>query len=44
MDKNSVRRKVSMNIVWIGCHQEGLLAFKSILESGRKIKAFITLD
>lgn len=33
-----------MNIVWVGCHEEGVLAFKSVLESGRKIKAFLTLD
>lgn len=34
----------AMNIVWIGCHEEGLPAFKSVLERGKKIKAFITLD
>lgn len=33
-----------MNIVWISCHEEGILAFKSVLESGKKINAFITLD
>ena len=24
----------AMNIVWIGCHEEGLQAFKSVLERG----------
>lgn len=35
---------MSMKIVWIGCHSEGVDAFKSILESGWKIDRFITLD
>lgn len=33
-----------MNIVWIGCHEEGLMAFKMVLEKGEKVTAFITLD
>lgn len=33
-----------MKIVWIGCHEEGLKAFCSVLESGRRIDAFITLE
>lgn len=33
-----------MNIVWIGCHEEGIIAFKNTLEKGKKISAFITLD
>lgn len=33
-----------MNIVWIGFHEEGLPAFKSVLEKGKKVSAFITLD
>lgn len=33
-----------MNIVWIGCHEEGLPAFKAVLEGGAKVKAFITLS
>lgn len=33
-----------MNIVWVGCHEEGVLAFKSVLENGKRVKAFITLD
>lgn len=33
-----------MNIVWIGCHEEGIKAFKTVLESGKSVKAFITLD
>ena len=33
-----------MNIVWIGCHEEGLLAFKSVLENRKIVKAFITLN
>lgn len=33
-----------MNIVWIGYHEEGILAFESVLKNGKKIKAFITLD
>ncbi|MCI8779894.1 MAG: methionyl-tRNA formyltransferase [Lachnospiraceae bacterium] len=33
-----------MNMVWIGYHEEGVEAFKSVLEHGKKISAFITLD
>lgn len=33
-----------MNIVWIGCHEEGVLAFKETLESKKNIVAFITLN
>lgn len=33
-----------MNIVWIGYHEEGILAFESVLKKGKKIKTFITLD
>lgn len=33
-----------MKIVWIGCHSEGINAFRRILESGRTIEKFITLD
>lgn len=33
-----------MNILWIGCHEEGIPAFRQTLESGNQISAFITLD
>ena len=33
-----------MNIVWIGCHEEGLLAFEKVLEDGYCVSAFITLN
>ncbi len=33
-----------MNIVWISSHEEGIIAFKNVLESGKTINAFITLD
>lgn len=33
-----------VNIVWVGCHEEGIDAFRSILEKGKKVNAFITLD
>lgn len=33
-----------MKIVWIGCHSEGLVAFRRMLESGRRVERFITLD
>lgn len=33
-----------MNIVWIGCHEEGIPAFKETLENKKQISAFITLD
>ncbi len=33
-----------MNIVWIGCHEEGIPAFREILEKGKHVSAFITLD
>ena len=33
-----------MNIVWIGCHEEGVEAFRAVLENGERISAFITLD
>lgn len=33
-----------MNIVWIGCHEEGIPAFKSVLKNGYAVKTFITLD
>lgn len=33
-----------MNIVWIGCHEEGLAAFRAVLESGTRVDAFITLE
>lgn len=33
-----------MNILWIGCHEEGIPAFRQTLEAGNKISAFITLD
>lgn len=35
---------MAIKIVWIGCHSEGLDAFHKILDSGRKIETFITLD
>ncbi len=35
---------MALKIVWVGCHSEGLDAFKKILGSGRKIDTFITLD
>lgn len=33
-----------MNIVWVGCHEEGIPAFKETLEHGKKVSDFITLD
>ncbi len=33
-----------MNIVWICCHEEGVKAFRTALENGVRISAFITLD
>lgn len=33
-----------MNILWIGCHEEGILAFKETLEKGKYVSAFITLN
>lgn len=33
-----------MNIVWIGCHEEGILAFRKTLILGKHISAFITLS
>ncbi len=33
-----------MNIVWVGCHEEGIQAFKQTLENGKTVSAFITLD
>lgn len=33
-----------MNIVWIGYHEEGILAFKETLEEEKNIVAFITLN
>lgn len=35
---------MAIRIVWVGCHSEGLDAFKNILGSGRRIETFITLD
>lgn len=35
---------MAIKIAWIGCHSEGIRAFKSILESGQKIECFITLN
>ncbi len=33
-----------MNIVWVGCHEEGVAAFRTVLKNGTKVNAFITLD
>lgn len=33
-----------MKIVWIGFHEEGLEAFRQVLEAGKQVDAFITLD
>ncbi len=33
-----------LKIVWVGCHIEGIFAFKSLLEKGYKITNFITLN
>ena len=33
-----------MNIVWVGCHEEGIPAFKQTLENGKTVSAFLTLD
>ena len=33
-----------MKIIWIGCHEEGVEAFRQVLESGYRVEAFITLD
>ena len=33
-----------MNIVWIGFHEEGILAFKTVLEKNKQVSAFITLN
>ena len=35
---------IVMNIVWIGCHEEGILAFKQTLKNSKNISAFITLN
>ncbi len=34
----------NMNVVWIGFHEEGLPAFKAVLQSDVTISGFITLD
>lgn len=34
----------NINIVWIGCHEEGILAFKTLLKTGCHISRFITLN
>ena len=33
-----------MNIVWIGCHEEGIIAFEKVLTKKKNVSAFITLD
>lgn len=33
-----------INIVWVGCHEEGLKAFETILKMGHKVTKFITLN
>lgn len=35
---------MAIRITWVGCHSEGIQAFRSILKKGYKIDAFITLD
>lgn len=32
------------NIVWVGCHEEGVSAFRTILQSGITVSEFITLN
>lgn len=34
----------SINIVWVGCHEEGVSAFQSLLKIGCNITRFITLN
>ena len=33
-----------IKITWVGCHSEGELAFRSLLEKGHKVTNFITLN
>ena len=33
-----------ISIVWVGCHEEGLWAFRKLVENGYQIKKFITLN
>lgn len=33
-----------INIVWVGCHEEGVQAFETILKMGHKVTKFITLN
>lgn len=33
-----------IRIVWIGCHEEGLIAFRDALNAGAEVSAFITLS
>lgn len=32
------------SVVWVGCHEEGVLAFKTLLKTGYHISRFITLN
>lgn len=34
----------NISIVWIGCHEEGILAFKTLLKTGCQVSRFITLN
>lgn len=34
----------NINIVWVGCHEEGVSAFKTLLQIGCSISRFITLN
>lgn len=34
----------SIKIVWVGCHEEGVFAFRTILRSGYEVTKFITLN
>lgn len=33
-----------INIVWVGCHREGVSAYRSLLKKGYKITKFVTLN
>ena len=33
-----------IRIVWVGCHEEGIVAFKTLLQTGYEITRFITLN
>lgn len=36
--------KKDIRILWVGCHEEGVAAFKTLLETGCQISRFVTLN